>query len=71
MHSIFRLQFKIGDLIDKILDNWSHEKYRITIESFRWRSDCLVLIKIWLWNEWNHFLKCAVSIKLLSQKSFS
>ena len=35
MHSTFCLQFKIGDLIEEILDNWSHEKYRITIDSFR------------------------------------
>ena len=35
MHSIIHLQFKIGDLIEEILDNWCCEKYRITIESFR------------------------------------
>ena len=26
MHSTFCLKFKIGDLIEEILDNWSHEK---------------------------------------------
>ena len=57
MHSTICLQFKI-DVIEEILDNWSHEKYRITIESFRRMSDCLVLIKIGSWNEPNYFLKC-------------
>ena len=71
MNSTIHLQFKISNLIDEILDNWSHEKYRITIESFRRTSDCLVLIKIGLWNEPNHFLKCAVSIKPSSRKSYS
>ena len=46
MHSTLHLQFKIGDLIEELLDNWLHEKYKITIESFRRRNDCLVLIKI-------------------------
>ena len=71
MHSTIRLQFKIGDLIEEILDNWSHEKYRITIESFRRMSDCLVLIKIGSWNETNYFLKCGFSVKPSSMKSFS
>ena len=71
MHSTIHLQFKIGDLIEEILDNWSHEKYRITIESFRRTSDCLVLIKMGLWNETNYFLKCGFSIKPSLMKSFS
>ena len=44
--STLHRQFKISDLIEQVLDNWSHEKYRITRGSFRWRNDCLVLIKI-------------------------
>ena len=32
MHSTFHLQFKIDDLIEELLDNWSHEKYRITTQ---------------------------------------
>ena len=71
MHSTIHLQFKIGDLIEEILDNWSHEKYRKTIESFRRTSDCLVLIKIGSWNEPNYFLKCGFSVKPSSMKSFS
>ena len=71
MHSTLCIQFKIGDLIEQVLDSWSHEKYRITIESFRWRNDCLVLIKIGLWNEANYFLKCRYSVKPSSQKFFT
>ena len=69
MHSTLCLQFKIGDLIEQILDNWSHEKYRITIESFRRRNDCLILLKIGLWIEVNYFLKCGYSIKSSSWES--
>ena len=71
MNSTSHLQLKIGDLIEEILDNWCDEKYRITIESFRRRSDCLVLIKVGLWNEPNYFLKCGFSVKPASKKSFS
>ena len=34
MPSTVHLQFKIGDLIQEVLDDWSDEMYRIKIESF-------------------------------------
>ena len=71
MNSTIHLQLKIGDLIEEILDNWCDEKYRITIESFRRRSDCLVLIKVGSWNQPNYFLKSEFSVKPASKKNFS
>ena len=71
MHLTICLQFKIGDLLEEILDNWCSEKYRITIESFRRMNDCLVLIKMGSWNEPNYFLKCGFLVKPSSMKSFS
>ena len=70
MHSTFHLQFKIGDLIEELLYNWSHEKYRIKKESFRKRNDCLVFDKIGLWNEANYFLKSRYSMKTLIPEKF-
>ena len=35
MPNTLHIQYKIGDIIDDILENWCDEKYRITIESFR------------------------------------
>ena len=57
MPNTLQIQYKIGDIIDDILENWGDEKYTITIESFRQNKDCLVLFHIGNWGEKNHFFQ--------------
>ena len=70
MPNTLHIQYKIGDSIDDILENWCDEKYRITIESFRRKKDCLVFFRIGNWGEKRHFLKSAVSVRSKDGKSF-
>ena len=35
MPNTLHIQYKIGDIIDDILENWGDENYKVTIESFR------------------------------------
>ena len=53
----------ISEIIDKVISNWDTEHSRITVESFRCKKDCLVIIKRRNWSEKHHFLKSAISIK--------
>ena len=70
MPNTLHIQYKIGDIIDDILENWCDKKYRITIESFRRKKDCLVFFRIGNWGEKHHFLKSAVSVRSKDGKSF-
>ena len=53
----------ISEIIDKVISNWDSEHSKITVESFRHKKDCLVIIKIRNWSEKHHFLKLAISMK--------
>ena len=53
----------ISEIIDEIISNWDTEHSKITVEFFRRKKDCLVIIKIRNWSEKHHFLKSAISIK--------
>ena len=53
----------ISEIIDEVISNLDNEHSKITVESFRRRNDCLVIIKIRNWAEKHHFLKLAISIK--------
>ena len=57
MPNSLHIQYKIGDIIDDILENWDDENYRVTIESFKRKKDCLVLFKIGNWGEKNIFFQ--------------
>ena len=70
MSNTVQLQWKIQDIIDKILENWCNEKYRITIESFRREKNCLVLFRIGNWGEKYHFFKSAILVRPNKGKSF-
>ena len=69
MPNTLQIQYKIGDIIDDILENLGDEKYTITIESFRRNKDCLVLFRIGNWGEKNNFFKSAVSVRDKDGKS--
>ena len=58
----FKLQIIIGQIIEDTLFNWDNSKSKITIESFKRKTNCLVLIKIGKWNSKHHFLKCAMMV---------
>ena len=58
----WQLNITIADIIDDVISNWETEYSKITIESFRRKKDCLVIIKIRKFSEKNHFLKAAISI---------
>ena len=70
MPNTLQIQYKIGNIIDDILENWGDENYRVTIESFKRKKDCLVLFKIGNWGENNHFFKVAVSVRDKDGNSF-
>ena len=70
MPNTLHIQYKIGDIIDDVLENWGDENYKVTIESVRQKKDCLVLFRIGNWGEKNHFFKSAVSVRDKDRKSF-
>ena len=70
MPNTLHIQYKIGDIIDNILENWGNENYKVTIESFRRKKDCLVLFRVGNWGEKNNFFKSAVSVRDKDGKSF-
>ena len=70
MPNTLHIQYQIGDIIDNILENWGNENYKVTIESFRRKKDCLVLSRVGNWCEKNYFFKSAVSVRDKEGKSF-
>ena len=42
----FKLQIVIGEIINDTISNWDNGRSKITIESFKRRSNCLVLLKL-------------------------
>ena len=62
MYTTSQLNIIIADIIDDVISKWETEYSRITIESFRRKKDCLVIIKIRKFSHKNHFLKTAISI---------
>ena len=70
MPNTLHIQYQIGDIIDNILENWGNENYKVTIESFRRKKDCLVLFRVGNWCENNYFFKSAVSVRDKEGKSF-
>ena len=70
MPNTLHIQYQIGDIIDNILENWGNENYKVTIESFRRKKDCLVLFRVGNWCEKNYFFKSAVSVRDKEGKSF-
>ena len=59
----FKLQISIGEIIDDTLFNWDNSKSKITIESFKRKSNCLVIIKVGEWTSKHHYFKCAMILK--------
>ena len=62
MYTTSQLNIIIADIIDDVISKWETEYSRITIESFRRKKDCLLIIKIRKFSHKNHFLKTAISI---------
>ena len=63
MYTTSKLNLMISKIIDEVILNWDTEHSKITVESFRCKNDCLVIVKIMNWSEKHHFLKLAISIK--------
>ena len=70
MPNTLHIHYQIGDIIDNILENRGNENYKVTIESFRRKKDCLVLFRVGNWGEKNYFFKSAVSVRDKDGKSF-
>ena len=70
MPNSFQLQFVIQHIIDDLIENWCHETHRITIESFKRKTDYLILFRIGNWDEEKYFWKTAISVKHNDHKSF-
>ena len=58
----FKLQIIIGEIINDTISNWDTSRSKITIESFKWRSNCLVLLKLHHLKLKHHYIKCAIII---------
>ena len=58
----FKLQMIIGQIINDTISNWDTSRSKITIESFKRRSNCLVLLKLRRLNSQHHYIKCAIII---------
>ena len=58
----FKLQITIGEIINDTIYNWDTSRSKITIESFKWRSNCLVLLKLRHLQSKHHYIKCAIII---------
>ena len=59
----FKLAISIGEDIEDTLLNWDNSKSKITIESFKRKTHCLVIIKVGHWTSKHHFFKSAIIIK--------
>ena len=70
MPNSFELQFEIQHIIDNLIENWCHETHRITIDSFKRKTDYIILFHIGNWDEEIYFLKTAISVKHNDDKSF-
>ena len=66
----FNYKFKIQHIVDDLIENWSHETHRITIESFKRKTDYIILFHIGNWDEEKYFWKTAISAKHNEHKSF-
>ena len=63
MYMTSKLNLMILDIIDEVISNWDTKHSKITVESFRHKKNCLVIMKIRNWSEKHHFLKSAISIQ--------
>ena len=70
MPNSFQLPIEIQHMINEILENWCHKNYRITVESFKRKTDYLILFQIGNWNEDKYFFKTAISVKHNDERSF-
>ena len=59
----FKLQISIGQIIEDTLYNWDNSQSKITIESFKQKSHCLVTVKVSEWRAKHHYFKCAMTLK--------
>ena len=59
----FHVQNFIRKVIQNTLEQWSNEKLLITIESFKRKRDCLVIIKVRESGKKHHYLKSALSLR--------
>ena len=59
----YYLQHTIKELIDETLEKWNTESSKITIESFKRKRDCLLIIQMAKWGQKSHHFKCTISFK--------
>ena len=70
MPNLFQLQFHIEENINDLLQHWCHETHWITIESFKRKTDYLIIFRIGNWNEPTYFWKTAISVRRDDERSF-
>ena len=70
MPNSIELQFEIEHVINEIIENWCHEKHRITIESFKSKTDYLIWFWVGNWDKDKYFFKTAISVKGNNDRSF-
>ena len=59
----FKLQISIGQIIEDTLYNWDNRRSKITIESFKRKTHCLVTVKIGECGAKHHYFKCAMTLR--------
>ena len=60
----FKLQISIGHIIEETLYNWDNSRSKITIESFKRKTHCLVIVKLGEWRAKHHYFKCIITLRL-------
>ena len=71
MPNSFQLQFEIQHIIDDLIENWCHKTHRITIESFKRKTDYLILFRISNWDEENIFGKQLFQLNIMMTRAFN
>ena len=59
----FKLQISIGQIIEDTLYNWDNSQSKITIESFKRKTHCLVIVKLGECGTKHQYFKCAMTLR--------
>ena len=71
MSNSFQLQFEIQHIIDDLIENWCHETHRITIESFKRKTDYLTYFSSVTGTRKNNFGKQLFQLNIMMTRAFN
>ena len=59
----FKLQISIVQIIEDTLYNWDNSRSKITIESFKRKTHCLMIVKLGECGAKHYYFKCAMTLR--------